>query len=68
MGGRGASSGISIYGKKYGTEYHTIKAKDENGKDVYLKSGFLVKHILTDVLFYWRKTIGRSYGRKRCFS
>lgn len=39
MGGRGASSGISVYGKKYGTEYHTIKAKDENGKDVYLKSG-----------------------------
>lgn len=39
MGGRGASSGISVYGKKYGTEYHTIKAKDENGQDVYLKSG-----------------------------
>lgn len=47
MGGRGASSGISIYGKKYGTEYHTIKAKDENGKDVYLKSGN-IKFILAN--------------------
>lgn len=24
MGGRGASSGVSVKGKKYGTEYHTV--------------------------------------------
>ncbi len=30
MGGRGASSGISARGNKYGTQFHTIK--DEKGK------------------------------------
>lgn len=25
MGGRGASSGTSIKGEKYGTEYHAVK-------------------------------------------
>lgn len=39
MGGRGASSGISIKGKKYGTEYHTVREKDSNGKMHFLKTG-----------------------------
>ena len=33
MGGRGSSSGISVSGKKYGTEYHSI-LKDGNIKFV----------------------------------
>ena len=33
MGGRGASSGISVKGKKYGTEYRTVH-KIENIKFV----------------------------------
>lgn len=38
MGGRGASSGISVSGKVYGSEYHSI-LKDGNIKFVVANEG-----------------------------
>lgn len=54
MGGRGASSGISKKGKKYGTEYETLY-KDGNIKFVRYKGGSAKTPMET-------MTRGRIYG------
>lgn len=38
MGGRGAASGVSDKGRKYGTEYHSVLVKD-NIKFIKYKFG-----------------------------
>ena len=44
MGGRGASSGISNKGHKYGTEYHTV-LRDENIKFVKIIMQVRQRHL-----------------------
>lgn len=53
MGGRGASSGISVYGNRYGTQYHTL-----------LKSGnikFVAKNNRNSETLMETMTRGRIY-------